>query len=676
MKSGADWSAVDIGMKVPVSAEIRTGPDGTCELQFGEIGSVQLSPNSALAVRSLVADAKHTASELELTTGKVVCKVRKLSGDDQFRVRTREMVCGVRGTKFLVSASADAPTKIAVTEGSVAILPPSIDPVALAESQTDDAKKAVVNAVIEQVTRNAPLLSAGQEVVVSSASMAAVAAPIQEIVAKIDTAQSADDVSALVANYRTAVESKPVKMVPVSKATKVDFERAANLEIRDVAPDAGASSSGSSAQTGSSAAVSAALTAVSIVAEPADAVISINNVNPSKGNFSALYAPGETLSIQVVRDGYATYSESLTVAADPVVKSVKLETSASSGKNAPTVAAAKPAPVVEETKPVTSVFDVSSLKLLFAVVKGGKLVSSDAKSAVAVTDLQGKKLWSAATANGTNTNSQPVVAQSSVLFAGEKTLSSYDLSSGAELWSVALDKSTSCLFGRRPVVSGDRIYTTSNEGLVVLDLSTGKSAGSVPFADGSDMTPAVSGKNLYVVTKTGTFLTISLDTLAVTSKLETGAVQPVATAPVINGQTAYFADRKGSVFAVKLDASSVVWQKKLNNDKAIEVYGDPVISGSALFITAKGSLYALATATGDPLFSALSGVTTPALPVGKSVWCGRGSALVSLNPADGSVLREIPTPAAVSGRLALSGTVIAAPLADGKMFTLDTATAK
>jgi outer membrane protein assembly factor BamB len=118
------------------------------------------------------------------------------------------------------------------------------------------------------------------------------------------------------------------------------------------------------------------------------------------------------------------------------------------------------------------------------------------------------------------------------------------------------------------------------------------------------------------------------------------------------------------------------WQKKLNAEKAIEVYGDPVVSGSTLFITAKGALYALSAVSGDPVFAPLSGVTTPVLPVGKAIWCGRGAALVSLNQSDGSVIREFPTPSAVSGKLALSGTVIAAPLANGKIFTLDTATVR
>jgi hypothetical protein len=695
VKNGDTWTVLDIGKEVALDSVVATGADGTCEIQFAEFGSVQLSPSTTLVVRHLVADETHTSSELELTTGKVICKVRKLTGDDQFRVRTREMVCGVRGTCFLVSASENKPTKIAVQEGSVVVLPPSIDPVALAEEAVSPEKQDLIRNVMDELSEATPVLTAGEERQVTAKDMAKADAVIKEIVAEIKSSEapavSADATSSdanaptvelpenltkKLETYQAAAKIPASAVVPIKAATKADFAAASTLEIRKIPEAAPAATSDTSAATPAA----PALTSLIVRVDPADAEVSVNGTKLARGNFSGLFSQGETISVSVKKTGYTDYAEDISIAGgEPVTRDIKLEAVKAESPAAP---AAKPekakpeGPVSwEELKPATTLATASSSKILYVSPSGdGKFYASDAKSGISALGAKGQKLWSGQTENGLNTNSPAVVAGSYVAFAGDKTLSVLDSAGGKLLWSVALDKTNSCIFGRHPAMFGGTLYASSNDGLLAFNLADGKSAGSLAIADGSDMSPSISGKTLYIVSKIGTFYAIDPANLSVKASLATGAMQPVATEVVVLDGKAYFVDRKGMVTSVKTDASSIVWQKKLSAEKSVEVFSDPIVTSSGVYITAKGTLYALSAASGDPLFPPVSGITSTVCAVKKSLWCGMaGNMLAELNSANGKVIRQITLPAVVSGPPVYSGGILAAPLANGQELLVDLA---
>ena len=670
VKNGDTWTALDIGKEVALDSVVATGADGTCEIQFAEFGSVQLSPSTTLVVRHLVADETHTSSELELTTGKVICKVRKLTGDDQFRVRTREMVCGVRGTCFLVSASENKTTKIAVQEGSVVVLPPSIDPVALAEEAVSPEKQDLIRNVMDELSESTPVLTAGEERQVTAKDMAKADTVIKEIVAEIKSSEtpavSADAASSdtgaaavelpenltkKLETYQAAAKIPASAVVPIKAATKADFAAASTLEIRKLPEAAPAAASDTSA-----APAAPALTSLIVKVDPVDAEVSVNGTKLARGNFSGLFSQGETISVSVKKAGYTDYAEDVSIAGgEPVTRDIKLEAvkAVAPAAPAPKTEKAKPEGPVswEELKPATNLVTASTSKILYVSPSGdGKFYASDAKSGISALGAKGQKLWSGQTENGSNTNSPAVVAGSYVAFAGDKTLSVLDSAGGKRLWSVTLDKTNSCIFGRHPVLFGGTLYASSNDGLSAFNLADGKSAGSLAISDGSDMSPSISGKTLYIVSKTGTFYAIDPAALSVKASLATGAMQPVATEVVVLDGKAYFVDRKGMVTSVKTDASAIVWQKKLSAEKTVEVFSDPIVTSSGVYITAKGTLYALSAASGDRLFPPVSGVTSTVCAVKKSLWCGMtGNMLAELNAANGKILRQITLPAVVSG---------------------------
>ena len=219
MTVGGSTAALDIGKAVPVDATVTTDKDGVCEIQFADFGSIHIAEASMLVVTKFVADSTHTESEMQLTAGKVVCKVKKLSGNDSFQIRTPEMVCGVRGTVFQVSREENKPVKIAVSEGSVAVYPPSLG--------TTDKLAAPI---AEDLRECAPVVAAGQEAVVATETMKALDQSLKTLVAAAD---SDHDKSATenVTAYKKIAASVLTEVAPVSAESKNVFTEASNLVL-------------------------------------------------------------------------------------------------------------------------------------------------------------------------------------------------------------------------------------------------------------------------------------------------------------------------------------------------------------------------------------------------------------------------------------------------------------
>jgi hypothetical protein len=662
MTVGGSSAALDIGTAVPVDATVTTDKDGVCEIQFADFGSIHIAEGSTLVVKKFVADSTHTESEMQLTAGKVVCKVKKLSGDDSFQIRTPEMVCGVRGTVFQVSREENKPVKIAVSEGSVAVYPPSVG--------TTDKLAAPI---AEEVHECAPVVAAGQEAAVTAEKMQALDQTLTTIVAAAESDPDKASKESVTA-YKKIAASVLKEVAPVSPEAKEVFTEASNLVLGttpawqpgNAAVDQGAAQ-GATQGTAQSAAQSVPAAAhvpakirVIVTVDPADAKTTINGTATFKGSFSGIYDDGMTLGLKVESEGFCTVEDSVSVSGNQEIqKTIHLEKKADS----------KPEAKAEPQKPkAPSFFAIAPQKLVsVAVASGGTYYASDSKSVVYAVSADGKVLWSAKTANGTNSINPPVLGASCVAFMGDKVLSVFDAASGKSLWSLNLDKSNTGLYGRHAAIAKDKLWLTGDSGIAVYDLKTGSPAGTAAFDDGSDMSPAFSGGKVHVVSKTGVWHAINADTLAMESSLETGAIQPVASAPVVRGNTLVFADRKGTVTAIDTAKASIVWQAKLDESRSVDVFVDPVVTANAVYVFAKGKLYALALASGKPLFPAIDATSQGCVACG-SLWVGGAGSLSALSPASGASVKKIAVPAAVSGTPAVAGTNLIAPLANGQIM--------
>lgn len=657
MTVGSSTAPLDIGADVPVDASITTDKDAVCEVQFADFGSIHIAEGSTLVVKKFVADATHTESEMQLTAGKVVCKVKKLSGNDSFQIRTPEMVCGVRGTVFQVVREANKPVKIAVSEGAVAVYPPSVETV-----------DKLAAPVAEELHECAPVVAAGQEAAVTTETMKTLDQTLSTLVAAVESNPDKPATES-VSEYKKIAASILADVAPVSTEAKDVFSDASNLQLgttpafHDDAQNQGAQAApaaqGASQGAGQSAAQVPAVPAkikVTITVEPADAKTTINGTATFKGSFSGLYEDGTTLGVKAESEGFGTVEETVAVSGTAEIqKSIHLEKKADAKS--------------EPQKPAApSFFPVSGSKLVsVAVSSDGIYFASDAKSAVYAVSSDGKILWSAKTANGSNTINPPVAGGSCVAFMGDKVLSVFDAGSGKSLWSLNLDKTNTGLYGRHAAIAKGRLYLTGDSGIAAYDLKAGLPVGTAAFDDGSDMSPAIAGGKIHVVSKTGVWHAINADTFAVEKNLETNAVQPVASAPVIQGNTLVFADRKGTVTAIDIAKESILWQSKLDENRAVDVFLDPVLTQNAAYVFAKGKLYALALASGKSLFPPVD-ATSQCCVAGGNLWFGSAGALIAISPAGGSPVKKIAVPAAVSGIPVVSGANLVVPLANGQLM--------
>jgi maltose-binding protein MalE len=116
--SGGSWIDVEPGDSVGPGTVLRTGGDGSCELQFGDTISVRIEAGTEFRCDSVAIDERASVRG-GLTGGAILAKVQRLSGAD-LQVDTPSTVIGVRGTAFKVSVSGTT-TKLTVREGTVSV---------------------------------------------------------------------------------------------------------------------------------------------------------------------------------------------------------------------------------------------------------------------------------------------------------------------------------------------------------------------------------------------------------------------------------------------------------------------------------------------------------------------------------------------------------------------------
>ena len=99
---------------------IRTGKDSFCDIKIGDsLIRVKQLTNVVLSV--LVRSGNLDNTTIDMDTGKMLCKPKKLIKSETFFVKTPTAVAGVRGTQFTVEADAKGTSRIKVFDGSVKV---------------------------------------------------------------------------------------------------------------------------------------------------------------------------------------------------------------------------------------------------------------------------------------------------------------------------------------------------------------------------------------------------------------------------------------------------------------------------------------------------------------------------------------------------------------------------
>lgn len=318
---------LNIGDSVSQSDVIKTEEDGYCEIQLGDTAVIRMEANSILKIQTLVKGAAGNRTGIELESGTVLCKVKKLLDDESFQVKTNAVVCGVRGTQFSVSSEMDTETLLAVKEGAVAVTPRSFEKV----SELALEEKALAP-IAAKIVETAVVVSASEELIVQQDTFKEseeLTKIVEAVVQKVEKKKQAE---AVLREEETEAGKEELALLleEVEKevgALLVTLEEAPEvlapevLDVKEISPEATEILKATDTMEVIEIPVAAAveekiapsLYRVKISATPAEAVITRNGSVLSRGTFEKLYTEGSELNIEISLEGYETQSVNMTV---------------------------------------------------------------------------------------------------------------------------------------------------------------------------------------------------------------------------------------------------------------------------------------------------------------------------------------------------------------------------
>jgi outer membrane protein assembly factor BamB len=617
--NGGEWKALSAGDGISMSESVRTGASSRCEIQFGRTGIVKVGPNSSIQLKTVSLAAARNAVDIGLAVGSISCKVSKLTSKDRFEVITSVASCGVRGTEFVVIQASGKPMRVAVREGRVAVIPPSFDAAKL-DTKAGSANEELADAAIASVMDAAPAVVADQELVVAPTD-----------IAQADT---------IMASVQTQMES--------------------------ALADAGKASP-SSAAAPASAPPPAFPEAVGASIKSFEAAVQVAAPKPRALSDDSRALLQDAARLELKPEASVPSGQSAVSASVPVSKQSQV--------NPAPASASAPASAVEDA--IVATVKVSAVPLISGIqAANGDLVVVDAQGNLYAVSADRKPAWTAKTGNAENENSRPVADSGSIVFAGDKDLCVLDAGSGKIAYTIPLDASDSGLFGRRPVIADGKLYLGTSSGIKVLALTDGADAGSIPLPESIDATPFVTGSMLYLVSSDGSFYIIDRGKASIAASVKTSAYQPIATSPTIIDSSAFFVDRKGLVVNVDLDARSVVWQKRLDAAKSLNVLQDPVLYRDGIYVYAKSTIYALSKKTGERLFEPIANASSPPVIEAGCLWFGtQDGKIVAADANDGRVKWSKSISCKASGVPSEAGKTLAFPTDEGSVVFVDAAAA-
>lgn len=278
----------EIGDSITVGDRLETGSDGFIELQFGNLGVIRIQADSSYQIEFVELGEESEKVSGSLGAGSIIAKIRRLTDKDGFEVSVPGAVCAVRGTEFLIRADESGSVTIAVAEGAVAIIPPSMAEVGVS---------AGIDGKLIEIRSLMPLVTADEELLITSDALVEVE---RELVVWNTSDPDADGekLDLLESRIRSALIDVPEpEPIGSGNAAVLQDETPELLTVAVYSSTDG----DSGADDTRSISVLVPLTVRTI---PADARIYINNRSAGRGNVSQVFAEGMSVSvIAVTSDG-------------------------------------------------------------------------------------------------------------------------------------------------------------------------------------------------------------------------------------------------------------------------------------------------------------------------------------------------------------------------------------
>ncbi|MGV7930357.1 MAG: PQQ-binding-like beta-propeller repeat protein [Spirochaetota bacterium] len=624
------WGGVETGSELYQGDRIRTKGGSTVDVQIGQ-SVVRVKEKSEVALATLFMD-RSTGSEntaLELAVGTVLAKPRKLVKGESFMIKTPTAVAGVRGTMFMVEASAAKDTRVEVVDGRVQV---SKRIAALENIESESVRESEAIRQIEaHVEESSVTVTENRAVKVEAKEVAKVNTQVEKVV------------EAVVAVEEKKVEAPPVEVAKVVeriaavKAIKADevrddaslkkeFEEMKIVEIKEPVKEA-------PAEKGS----------VNISVRPESALVYLNGEMVGSGDIS-LEMPAGSYSLKVAAEGYEDFQKDVVLAADRPLKE-KIE-----------LARLRPLDRVRWNLDVRSpVKEMAySGRRVFVATGEGMLLAFERDNAA--------RAWQKKTGLVT---SGLALGKDTLYFAtADEMLNAVSMETGEIVWTEKLDGAV--IDTMTAVVTPSAVYIATTKGMVYSFGMKGKrnwkfDAGAGVFetpimvnnrllVSGSDgklySLAAQSGKEQWTVDmgakfrlayQRGTLYAVSYYGAVSALGLEKGAelwkkelADTYITAPLVSDNRMMVAGMKGTLTWLNLDNGSVIAKKGLGG----AVRNPMVLSDGILYVSANDTLFAIDASGGGVQWKhqAQGRISTSASIVGNEVYVGLDNGrVVSLN---------------------------------------------
>ena len=290
------WESIEVGEVLAAGARIRTGRDSSCQVQFASIGLVHLGSNSEFEARSTVLADSERLFELKLIRGTAAASVRELTRGNSFRVSTAKAVARVRGTEFVVQKREDGGVLVGVQEGSVEVLPSTLDLERLAAGGDDDETGALVDAL----RRAASYVEDGEQIEFSSEELEQAGLSFRGLDQQIEEYLAGRGAGSLLGEILDLAEDAADELAPAEKIEPLSgeaLEKLKPIRERKMIPAEFMDSDGEPSLD--------ELVRVSIRTIPDNAEIVIDGEIVGKTTFSSVYQGTREVNIIVRKDGYA-----------------------------------------------------------------------------------------------------------------------------------------------------------------------------------------------------------------------------------------------------------------------------------------------------------------------------------------------------------------------------------
>ncbi len=715
----------EIGDSIAAGEKIETGQDGYVELQFGTLGAIRIQADTSYLLEIIESNNEGERVSGTLTRGSILAK---LTNEDRFEVGIPGAVCAVRGTEFLIRADERGSVTIAVAEGSVVVSPPS-----LAEIRTDSVTNeslTEIRSLMPIVSANEELVMTSDTLAAAEIELAAwsedeagfdqvqldlLATRVRSVLVDVPTPESLRPENKEILLDETpvllpaATETSP-SLVPLTVRTSPSdsiiyinnqsagrgivsrvFEEGTPISILAVTPDgrrierelfAGTESLieiefeeigepetpdsvESQAEPKAVETLEVAVTTdivtdsqdpmvetvgLSVVVEQNDAAVFVNGSRLGTGRAQFEGRAGEQIVVSVERSGFATFKQRITLGSVPDPLRISLE---------PRQFAAR-----------TRLPDEPAIGTLSG--SGNAVVGITAQGTIYAVNEYGKVIWKHETENRDGENSTPVIDGNRVYVTGNSELLIVNLANGRILGRQPLEGDRADIFGRQLLAWNNHLILPSDSSLVFLHPETGEAVESLNIPNGSRMSPAAWNQWVITVDQRGTLLYIDPEEKTVVRTVTTGATQPIGPAPAIsrNG-IAVFSGRRGTVSAVDLKSSRVIWERELDPGGPVRVHTGTIINDGVVFIYGDGAIYAMDLGTGDSQFAPIPGVSAPPLIRDGIIYLCREDGIFSMhNQSNGGQIGEIHLNEASSVRPAGLGPFVVVA-GEQSIFVLD-----